>query len=46
MLPHKLSQLGPALVKGDVNGDGIDDLAIAHHTSDFNLTNQGAVHVF
>ena len=23
LLPHKLSQLGPALVKGDVNGDAI-----------------------
>ena len=28
MLPHKLSQLGPALVKGDVNGDGMEDLFV------------------
>ena len=28
LLPHKLSQLGPALTKGDVNGDGLDDIFI------------------
>ena len=28
LLPHKLSQLGPALVKGDVNGDGMEDLFV------------------
>ncbi|KAA9357566.1 VCBS repeat-containing protein [Larkinella humicola] len=28
LLPHKLSQYGPALSAGDVNGDGLDDLFI------------------
>ena len=28
LLPHKLSQLGPAIVKGDINGDGLEDLFI------------------
>ncbi|MCX2679237.1 VCBS repeat-containing protein [Galbibacter sp. EGI 63066] len=28
LLPHKLSQTGPALTKGDVNGDGLKDLFI------------------
>jgi len=28
LLPHKLSQLGPCLVKGDVNGDGLEDVFI------------------
>ena len=39
-------QLGRRLSSADFNGDGIADLAIAHHTSDYSLTNQGAVHVF
>ena len=28
LLPHKLSQLGPAIAKGDINGDGLEDLFI------------------
>ncbi len=28
LLPHKLSQNGPALSTGDVNGDGLDDIFI------------------
>ena len=29
LLPHKMSQLGPFISKGDVNGDGLEDIYIS-----------------
>ena len=29
LLPHKLSQYGPALVSGDVDGNGLDDIIVS-----------------
>lgn len=28
IMPHKFSQIGPVMTKGDINGDGLDDIVI------------------
>jgi enediyne biosynthesis protein E4 len=27
-MPHKFSQIGPVMAKGDIDGDGLDDIII------------------
>lgn len=45
LLPHRLSQQGPSMAKGDINGDGLEDLFIGGSSGKGNMfflqTNNG-----
>ena len=47
LLPHKLSQYGPSLAAGDVNGDGLDDIIVGGSSPSYSaLFIQTAGHTF